>query len=89
MFDVLYAADGGDWQTKAFACLLDNYRIGDALVPEVELTDTFQVEVLGEPSRGSYVDSFATVLGGILVEVPAERDPSLPLLNYGGHWVDR
>lgn len=86
MFDSLYAdrsATGYDdeWQTKAYWCELDSYFIGDEMPPvkPYELDD-YQVEVSG--------DRFATVRDGRLVEVPAERDATLPLLNYSGHLTE-
>jgi len=45
MFDSLFDSKGREWQTKAFDCLLDEYRVGD-LMPEADAS-TYQVEVLG------------------------------------------
>jgi hypothetical protein len=90
MFDSLYDKNGIDWQTKAFECLLTRYDIGSTITAEKL---TFQVEVLGEPEprqwpeRGVCVDSYATIRDGILTEVPAARDESLPLQDYSGHWL--
>lgn len=81
MFDSLYDANGEEWQTKAYACLLDQYEIGD----KIDASDaTYQVEVLGEV-EGEWVDSFATVENGILTAVPANRNPAMRLHNYSGH----
>ena len=90
MFDSLYDADGHEWQTKAFDCNLDEYRIGDEI--EADMDATFQVEVM--TSRGTYPDreythSLATVRNGVLWRVPDERDERLPLLNYSGHVIEQ
>ena len=77
MFDSLYDKHGNQWQTKAFDCLLANYDIGDS-IPGDDLPASYQVEVLGD------TESYATVRDGVLVAVPAERDPSLPLVDYYG-----
>ena len=88
MFDSLFDGSGHEWQTKAYDCLLDEYRIGDPVPVIIDAyPDTYQVEVLGGPGPGS-VDSFATVRGNHLHEVPAGRDPSLPLINFSGHLVN-
>jgi hypothetical protein len=83
MFDRLYDERGHDWQTKAFDRNLDRYSIGDPIPCEWGVS-TFQVEVLGDPEPHVFVYSFATVRGGVLTSVNDERDPSLPLLTYGG-----
>lgn len=81
MFDSLYDAKDGEWQTKAYANLLQEYEIGD----KIDASDaTYQVEVLGEV-EGEHVYSFATVEKGILIAVPAERNPAMRLRNYSGH----
>lgn len=90
MFDSIYDAKGIEWQTKAFECLLTRYDIGSTVTAEKL---SFQVEVLGQPEPrawpepGEFVDTFATIRDGILAEVPAERDETLPLQNYSGHWL--
>jgi len=87
MFDSLYADRGrtdyaDEWQTKAYWCELDSYFIGDEMPPVLPYDlDDYQVEVSG--------DRFATVRDGKLVEVPALRDPALPLLNYSGHLTEQ
>ena len=85
MFDSLYDDAGTEWQTKAFACLLDTYRVGDAIPcpDDAPSLDTFQVQVLGG-GRGAFIDSFATVRDGILAAVPDDRDVTLPLIDYAG-----
>ena len=82
MFDSMIAADGTDWQTKAFCCMLEEWNIGDK-VPGV---GSFQVEVLG--GEGPFVRSCATVRDGILTAVPDDRDGALPLVGYGGGLVE-
>lgn len=85
MFDSFYDANGNEWQTKAFGKNLDQWSIGDS-IPTAPIDH--QVMVFGgltddaEPE-----DSFATIRSGRVVEVPAERDQSLPLLDYNGTWV--
>ena len=88
MFDSLYGADETEWQTKAIGRQLRSYDIGSAIPgPPVD----YQLEVLG----GSPYDvaesyySYATVRDGELVQVPADRDPSLALLSYSGIWSAR
>lgn len=87
MFDSLIDRHGDEWQTKAFDCLLRRFSIGDA-IGERPPVPAYQVAVLGDPTPSQFVDSFATIRDGVLVDVPADRDPSLPLMNYSGHWVD-
>ena len=82
MFDTLLDANGHDWQTKAFDCSLETWRIGDVMPPD-DHPATYQVRVLGDPD-GSFVESFATVERGVLVAVPASRNPLLPLIDYHG-----
>ena len=82
MFDSLYDANNEEWQTKAFDCELIGYRVGDAM-PDVCESD-YQVEVLG--GRG-FIDSYATIRGGILTSINEPRDESLMLRDYGGFWV--
>lgn len=87
MFDSLYDADGNEWQTKAFDCGLYSYRAGDVL-PDDEtgpITD-YQVRVIGDGP--DYAMNYATVHQGALTEVPAERDPTSPLLDYHGGWIE-
>lgn len=89
MFDSFYDGNGNEWQTKAYFCNLNQYLVGEA-VPLVEPYDlpTYQVEVLGGFDEVPYTESFATVRNGFLTAVPAERDSSLPLLNYSGHLIE-
>lgn len=83
MFDSLYDADGQEWQTKAFDCQLDTYRVGDTI--KAGFRGTYQVEVFGGPRPS--VESFATIRRGTLAAVPDARDPRLPLLDYSGRFV--
>ena len=82
MFDRIYDERGNEWQTKAFACNLDSYQLGDKMPAPLD----YQVGVLGG-GPVNYVDSFAIVRGGYLAAVPSERDETLPLLTYGGFWT--
>lgn len=84
MFDSLYDAQGHEWQTKAYDCILARYDIGDEVPPSHGSLTDYQVRVLGGPGEG-FQDSFATVRDGRLSELPADRDYSLPLLGYFGH----
>lgn len=89
MFDSLYDAEGREWQTKAFECLLDRWDIGDEM--PAAAFDDYQLEVIGGPEREThprYSESLATVRAGRLVSVNDERDPSLPLIAYYGDWKD-
>jgi hypothetical protein len=90
MFDSFYATPGyeyeHEWQVKAYGCVLDTWHVGDRL-PDDHPTRTYQVEVIGGSSpgeRGASRWSFATVVDGVLVAVPVDRDPSLPLIAYSG-----
>lgn len=85
MFDSVYDAAGNEWQTKAFDRLLREYRVGDDVPgPPID----FQFEVYGGPLGAARpADSYGTVRAGVLVEVPAERDRSLLLVDYRGHWA--
>jgi len=86
MFDSMYDRRGHDWQTKAFDCVLAGYRIGDEM-PYLG-TDTYQVEVLGNPNKASkYIVSLATVRDNRLTSIPDDRDETLPLLDYHGGWT--
>lgn len=85
MFDSFYDADGVEWQTKAFDCLLSRWEIGDA-VPTAPIDH--QVKVLGGPESDPFQNSFATLRGGRLACVPDVRDSSLPLLDYAGGWIE-
>ena len=87
MFDSLIADDGSDWQTKAFECGLDTYRIGDAIPSPRPIYPIYQVKVLGGGRGGEFIYSHATVLHGFLVSVPDSRDDRLPLLDYSGGWL--
>lgn len=80
MFDRIYDERGAEWQTKAFDCALDDYRIGDRV--HAAASD-YQVAILGEEG-GEFIDALATIRDGILVAVNDLRDNSLPLLNYHG-----
>lgn len=84
MFDSLYDQRGTEWQTKAFRCLLDRYRIGDELPgPPID----YQVEILGgDNSKKASYDSYATIRAGTLEAIDVPRDPTLPLMDYFGGW---
>jgi hypothetical protein len=82
MFDRIVDPSGNEWQTKAFECGLFRYEVGDR-IPAVE-PDTYQVEILGGLGDG-FTDSLATVREGVLVSVHDDRDPTLPLIDYGGY----
>lgn len=85
MFDRMYDADGNEWQTKAFGRTLDEWSVGDNIPTEVP---DFQVECMAEID-GEFVHSFATVLDCKLAELPAERQPALTLISYGGGILER
>ncbi len=85
MFDTLFDAKGHDWQTKAYDCMLDVYRIGDAMPsPSASNVSTYQVEILGDPIPSIFVGSFATVKDNRLESVDDPRDERLPRVDYGG-----
>jgi hypothetical protein len=84
MFDSFYDANGDEWQTKAFACLLERWEIGDAVVGQ---SIDFQVKVFGGPRLERSEDALATIRGGRLVAVPDERDESLALMDYHGGFL--
>lgn len=84
MFDSLYDATRGEWQTKAFDCVLAGYRAGDEM-PFIG-TDTYQVEVLGG-SKPPFINSYATIRDQRLTSLPDERNETLPLLAYHGGWI--
>lgn len=91
MLDSIYDANGDEWQTKAFGCSLRCWKVGGPL-DEAE-GGSFQVEVLGGPfapigEESRIVDGLATVRAGVIEAVPADRDYSLPLMNYSGHVID-
>lgn len=95
MFDSFRDAHGREWQTKAFDCDLNVWRVGDQFPTGGR--GAFQVEVIHGPKRTRHeilnglhvplLDGYVTVRDGVVAEVPAERDPSLLLLGYGGHVV--
>jgi hypothetical protein len=89
MFDSFYDAKGQEWQTKAYNRQLEAFELGDTvpLVPPYDLMG-YQVEVLGGPYESPYEDAYATIRDGRVAQVPAERDGTLPLLNYGGHLIE-
>ena len=86
MFDRMYALDGGEWQTKAFANILNSYRIGERIPGGAPFS--YQVEILGSSNDGESRDSYATLHNGVLVSIDNSRDGSLPLLDYDGRWVE-
>ena len=92
MFDSMYDDQDNEWQTKAFECGLDRFREGDPMPHPNGIAwpapAVYQVKVYGgprftEPARG---DAFATIRNSYLTTVPAERDETLPLIDYHGGW---
>lgn len=81
MFDSLYDTHGNEWQTKALGRALDRFEVGDPVPFSIAAC---QIEVLGGRHLDASMDAFATIRKGILIAVPAERDPSLPLYDYSG-----
>lgn len=79
MFDSFYDAEGGEWQTKALGRVLSRWDIGDP----VQVPFDCQMEALGEVD-GEFVYGLATIREGVLRQVPAARDHTLPLIPYGG-----
>ena len=88
MFDSFYDTEGNEWQTKAFACVLDQCEIGEKIGDRQWSSESkYQVKILGGPESDPYQESLATIHDGRLVAVPDERDETLPLLDYGGGWL--
>ena len=86
MFDSLYDAQEREWQTKAFDCNLDVYRVGDTI--PADCAATYQVEIgctEGSWPNYDFIDSYATIRDNVLSSIHDSRDESLPLLDYGGH----
>lgn len=78
MFDSFYGKNNDEWQTKALGRSLDRWDIGDPVpVP-------FDCQMEGIGDGPGWQVGFATIRGGLLIEVPAERDESLPLIPYAG-----
>lgn len=87
MFDSLIDERDVEWQTKAFSCALDEFRVGDAIPSDSSAS--FQVEILGPCCTTDVADfSFATVRDGRLAAINDDRDPTLVLLNYSGVVID-
>lgn len=89
MFDSLYEGTretyDREWQTKAYSRNLDCYWVGDEM-PPLEGLMTYQVEIAGGPD-GECIDSLATVVDGVLVDIDNERAHTMPLFNYSGHRI--
>lgn len=85
MFDSLYDQNNDEWQTKAFGCNLDAFRVGHSM--PVACADTYQVAILGE-LQGAFINSLATVRDNILVSIHDKRDNALPYLDYHGDLID-
>jgi len=85
MFDSMYDKAGHEWQTKAFNCTLEHYKIGDRLpIPPFNC----QVEILGGGTITSQDrDSYATIHEGHIKSIDDERDDGLYLLDYHGGWT--
>ncbi len=84
MFDRIYDDRGREWQTKALGRALRSWRVGDTM----PLPFNGQVEVVGGAGAEDRW-GLATIRAGVLVEVPARRDPGLPVTAYGGLWCAR
>lgn len=82
MFDRLYDKNTNEWQTKALGRALTSFRIGDKLDKIPDFPISYQLKVLGGP-HNRY--GLATVKDGILTELPAAKDLSLPQLDYFGN----
>lgn len=82
MFDSFYDPSGVEWQTKALACRLDRFEIGDE-VPGPPCD--YQMEVIGGRGQG-FEWSFVTIRDGRVAEIPAPRDPLLALREYSDGW---
>ena len=83
MFDSLYDAEGREWQTKALACLLTRYEIGDEIEgPPID----HQMQVLGD-GESNWCWGYATIRGGRLVEINRGRDITLSLREYSSGWL--
>lgn len=89
MFDSFYDTDNSEWQTKAYHCVLAEYKIGDSITGDFpdSYPATYQVEVLGGTDDDPYQDSLATIRDGVVASINDPRDPSLPLLDYSGHLI--
>lgn len=90
MFDSFYDANGDEWQTKAFDCLLDVYRIGERVPPLAgrrSLLTDYQVEIMGGPIPSGNRDSFVTVRNRVVDAIDVPRDTTLPLVTYHGEVV--
>lgn len=90
MFDSFYEGGPdeweGEWQTKAYGCLLDVYRLGDEVPPIPGVPESYQVLVLGEShlsQKSRY--SLAEVRDHVVVGIDVQRDPGLPFVDYFGH----
>ena len=87
MFDSFIDAEGRGWQTKALACDLDRYEIGDPLsdVESLPIQGDMQIEAItnGRNPRG-LTTGYAIVRDGRLVGVQRAPDPHLPLIAYFG-----
>lgn len=84
MFDSMYDRQGNEWQVKAFDRVLARWHIGDNIESE---SPDFQVKVYGGRKNESGY-TLATIRDGVLVDVPAPRDPNLPLIDYSGGIID-
>ena len=86
MFDSLYDSKGNEWQTKAYNCMLETFRVGDPMPDDRrEACVTYQVQIFGGPEDpDEFKHSYATVRDGVLRAVDARRDKTLPLMDYHG-----
>jgi hypothetical protein len=85
MFDSFYDESDREWQTKALACDLDVYRIGDRIG---EGAHDWQLEVIGPCGHSRWprwdCAHWVTIRGGRVAEVGVDRDPSLFAMAYSG-----
>lgn len=82
MFDSFIDESGHEWQTKAFGCSLERWRVGDA-VPDAP--PDCQVEVIGGGSEwGRFVWSLATIREGRFEGAGEPRKAWLTCIDYTG-----
>ena len=84
MYDSFIDADGNEWQTKAFGLDLAVWRVGDR-APGGEVAD-YQVEIYDFRRDEVWMESLATIRGGIVTGVRDKRDTALPLMDSWGEW---
>lgn len=83
-YDDISLPDGSTWQTKGLANGFLHYRLGQRVVPPDAPVQSFQIAVFSDSFVvGHDVGSYGTVIDGVLIEMPSEHDPGLPLLVDG------